>query len=354
VYWQHPAYLTEPKGNRRGFSIRNTPMVNEPFNSTVVQLSRSAVAGKPYTVSEINHPFPNEYACEGIAILAAYSAFQDWDGIFLYTFEHKNPKEWKANQPSHFEIRPDPVKMTNLAAGALMFLRSDIRAALTTVPRSYSIEQVREGIRAPYSEGPYFTAGFSTSIPLQHATRIAGFDKQSDEYPKVSLDSPVVSDTNELAWYASAQTKGLVTVETERSQAIIGFVKSHDKVLKNLSASVENEFCSIVLTSLDDQPISSSQRLLLVATARSANTGMVWDEKRKSVTDWGTAPTVIQPVRGKIVLRNLAPSKRIEAIPLDGKAQAMKDALDVRGEADNYALQVGRPATVWYLVRIQR
>ena len=224
VYWQHPRYLTDPETKRRTFSIKNTPMVNEPFNSTVVQLSRSAVAGKPYTVSETNHPFPNEYACEGIAILAAYSAFQDWDGIFFYTFEHKNPKEWKANMPGHFEIRPDPVRMTNLAAGALMFLRGDVRSALTTIPRSYSKEQVREGIRSPYSDGPYFTPGFSLSIPLRHATRIVGFDGESGAYPKVTQDSPVVSDTGELTWYYSQQTKGLVTVETERTQALVGFV----------------------------------------------------------------------------------------------------------------------------------
>ena len=53
VYWQHPRYLTDPKTRRRTFSIKNTPMVNEPFNSTVIQLSRSAVAGKPYPVRKI-------------------------------------------------------------------------------------------------------------------------------------------------------------------------------------------------------------------------------------------------------------------------------------------------------------
>lgn len=57
-------------------------MVNDPLHSTVVELSRSAVGGKPYIVSEVKHPFPAEFAAEGIPILAAYAAFQDWDGIF--------------------------------------------------------------------------------------------------------------------------------------------------------------------------------------------------------------------------------------------------------------------------------
>jgi hypothetical protein len=55
VYWQHP-------GTREA----KAPMVNDPLRSTVVQLSRTAVAGKPYTVSETNHPFPNDYASDGL------------------------------------------------------------------------------------------------------------------------------------------------------------------------------------------------------------------------------------------------------------------------------------------------
>lgn len=354
VYWQHPRYLTGPKTKRRTFSIKNTPMVNEPFNSTVIQLSRSAVAGKPYTVSETNHPFPNEFACEGIPILAAYSAFHDWDGIFFYTFEHKDPKEWNAKMPGHFEIRPDPVRMTNLAAGALMFLRGDVRSALTTIPRSYTIEQVREGIRYPYSEGSYFTPGFLPSIPLRHTTRIVGFDDEAGEYPKVSSESPIVSDTSELTWHYSEQKKGLVTVETEKSQALIGFVKDHNKALKNLSATVENEFCSIILTALDGRPIPGSINLLLVATARSANAGMIWNENRTSLSNWGSAPTVIEPVRGKVILRNLEPLQQIKIIPLDGAGKALGYTVRAHSTKGDFILSIGEQATTWYMVRIQR
>ncbi|MBL7186276.1 MAG: hypothetical protein ISS70_08110 [Phycisphaerae bacterium] len=354
VYWQHPSYSTDPGTNRRTFSIKNTPMVNDPYNSTVVQLSRSAVAGMPYTVSETNHPFPNEYACEGIGILAAYSAFHDWDGIYLYTFEHKNPEEWRPKILGHFDIRRDPVKMSNIAACAAMFLRGDVRPALETVRRSFSIEQVREGIRLPYSERPYFTPGFSLAIPLRHATRIAGFDDPQGQDTRAGLSSPTVSDTGELAWYHSERTRGFVTVETERSQVLIGFVKGHDYELKNLSATVENEFCSIILTSLDGQPISRSQRLLLVTTARSANSGMIWNEKRTTLSDWGSAPTVIEPVKGKIFLRNLKPAQRIEATPLDGAGKSLGDSIIARDIKGDCTLAVGEQATTWYLIRIRR
>ncbi|MFH1717325.1 MAG: hypothetical protein ABIF19_08250 [Planctomycetota bacterium] len=353
VYWQHPSYLTDPKTGQRTFSIPNTPMVNEPFNSTVVQLSRSAVAGKPYTISETNHPFPNEYACEGIGILAAYASFHDWDGIFFYTFEHKDPNDWKDKMPGHFEIRPDPVKMTNLAACALMFMRGDIRPALRTVERNYTTELIYEGIRSASSQRPYFTPGFPLSTPLEHTTRIASFDYEPGHYQDTEATSPIASDTNELAWYYPPQQKGLVTIETEKSQALIGFVKDDNKTLKNLSASVENEFCSIIMTSLDGEPIASSRSLLLVATARSANSGMQWNAKTTSLDSWGDAPLVIEPVKGQISLRNLKPYKSAEAFALDGKGKSL-GKLPTPGAANSLTITVGEPATVWYLIKIKR
>ena len=77
TYWQHP-------GDR---TYRHAPMVNDPFNSTVAELSRTAMAGQPYTVSEVNNPYPNQFGSEGIPILAAYAGFLDWDAVVWYTFE---------------------------------------------------------------------------------------------------------------------------------------------------------------------------------------------------------------------------------------------------------------------------
>ena len=150
VYWQHPAI----------WGARNTPMVNDPLNSTIVKLSRSAFAGKPYTVSEVNHPNPNEYASEMIPILAAYGAFQDWDGIFFYTFEPKALGDHQPYVADNFDITLDPVKMIQMSVGALLFSRPDVKPAREAVTRSYSAEQVIESMRLPESARPYFTPGF--------------------------------------------------------------------------------------------------------------------------------------------------------------------------------------------------
>jgi len=47
---------------------------------------------------------------------------------------------------------------------------------------------------------------------------------------------------------ADIQKTGLVSVETDRTQALIGFVKANGKSLKHLSADLNNNFASLAAT----------------------------------------------------------------------------------------------------------
>jgi hypothetical protein len=355
VYWQHPRYIRE-EGRKPGFWIPNTPMVNDPLFSTVVQLARSAVAGRPYTVSETNHPFPNAFSCEGIGILAAYALLQDWDGVYFYTFEHKDPREWQTRTPGHFDIRADPAKMTQLAAAALMFHRGDVCSARRCVLRSYSREKVIESIRMPSSEKPFFTPGFSPALPLVHRTQILSFDavprQGSFSCPHVSSTGPFESDTGELNWIHE-DDRGLVTIDTARTQGAIGYVAYHDPELEFLNARVKNEFCSLLLTSLDGEPLRSSKRMLLAAVGRSETTGMRWAEGENTLLDWGHPPFCIEPVRGVVVLKQREVEGPLHLIPLDGTGRALSSGTTVTGNSAAYRIRLDQP-TSWYLLRTQR
>jgi len=344
VYWQHP-------GSRGPL---NTPMVNDPLNSTVVQLSRTAFAGKPYTVSEINHPFPNEWASEGIPIIAAYGGFQDWDAVILYTFEPKLAPDWKPYVGDPFDISLDPVRMTQLASGALTFPRGDVRPARKTIERTYSREQVFESRRLPASAAPYFTPGFPLSLPLRHGSRIRSLDGPPTAKFTAPESGPIVSDTGELQWHTSPADRGLVSVETDRTQALIGFAGAHRKALKNLSAEITNTFASIVLTSLDSRPLSRCRTMLLTAGSRVANTGMKWNETRTRLVGQGGSPSLIEPVAGTITLRNLQGATAVRATPLDGAGRPIAQALQAKKTAGGWVIPIGDPVTTWYVISVAR
>ncbi|HEY1464114.1 MAG TPA: hypothetical protein VGF44_11915 [Terriglobales bacterium] len=345
TYWQHPWEMKV-----------KAPMVNDPFDSTVVELSRTAVVGKPYTVSEVNHAFPNDWGNEGIPILAAYGAFQDWDGIFFYTFEPKASPDWKPYVGDPFDISLDPVKMPELAAGALIFLRRDVSPARTTIARSYSRDQVFDSVLLPQAtDRPYYTPGFPLSIPLQHGSRISSLDgAPTRQFTEPQIPNPILSDTNQLAWYYSSAMAGLVTVDTPQSQALIGFVGANGKSVSNLSADVQNRFCTIQLDSLEPEPISRASKLLLTTGSRVENQGMQWNWIHNGLTDWGGSPTLIEPVIGKITLRNLDGAKSVFAQPLDGSGQPFGPPLPASKTLDGWAIAIGTPATTWYEVIVQR
>jgi hypothetical protein len=347
TYWQHPEYY-----------VRKAPMVNDPLNSTVVELSRSAIAGKPYTVSEVNNPFPNDYGGEGIPVLAAYAGFQDWDAILWYTFEPKVDPEWKPYVGDPFDISLDPVKMPELAAGALMFLRGDVQKARKASERSYSEGQVFDSMLLPGSERPSFTPGIPLDLPLQHEVRISSLNgPPTQSFGEAEAPNPIVSDTGELAWYAAstmAKPDGLVTVDAVRSQALIGFVKARGKTVTNLAADVSNSFCTIVLSSMDDKPIATSSRLLLVAGGPVENAGQAWNTAGTDVTAWGKSPTLVETVQGSITLRQLRGARAVSVQPLDGAGQPFGASVEAIGSGGDWKTKIGDKATTWYQITVAR
>lgn len=341
--------------------VGDVPMVNDPLHSTVVQLSRTAVAGKPYTVSETNHPFPNEYASEGIPILAAYAGFQDWDMIITYTFEPKKDPAWKPYVGDAFDISLDPVRMTEMAAGALMFLRGDIQPARQTVERTYSKEQVLDagllpgGLR-PGSEQPYFTPGFPLSLPLEHAVRTKSFDGPPTAKLAATEGNPIVSDTKQLTWYTSDAKTGMVTVETDRTQALVGFIKANHKTLKNLGADIDNNFATIVLSSMDQKPLAQAGKMPLTTGSRVANTDQKWNDAHSGLGRGGQghSPTLIEPVTGTVTLRSISGATAVSAAALDGSGKAIGKEIQAKKTPDGWVLPIGDPVTTWYVISVRR
>jgi len=343
-YWRHPSVAP----------FRHNPMVNEPLNSTVVELSRTAIAGKPYTVSEVNNPWPNQFACEGIPILAAYGDFLNWNGIIFYTFEPKRDANWRPVLTEAFDMSHDPVKMPQMAAGALMFIRGDFDGAKKTVERSYTKEEVWDSRLVGHTNRPYFTPGFPMSVPLLHGSRIKSLDGRQTASIRAGFAAPFKSDTGQLTWFTNSADQGLVTMDSPRSQGLVGFVKANHKQVSNLSADVTNTFCAITLSSLDSKPIAETSRMLLVTGSRGGNSGMTWRADGARPASWGESPTVIEPVTGTIILRSLHKADKVLVNALDGSGRPIGEPVSARKTDAGWEIRVGEPVTPWYEIRVER
>lgn len=353
VYWHdYGNYLGEVPGHERWGRPDNLPMVSVPEISTVARLSRSPVEGLPFVVSEINNGSYNDFYAEGIPIAAAYAAFQDWDGIYLFALAHRGPKTWETLYPGGLDLVVDPVRLANFSAYGLIFQRRDLLPSQTTVYRGYDEEQLLEGIRQPEGGMPFFTEGYPPLTPLVHRARISSFHRKSADYPAVPDRTGIESDTGELYWSA-AEANSLFQLSSGRSEAVVGFVGSKASRLKHLSVDLENEFAAVTLTSLDAAPISSSRNLLLVATAGAGMSGMKWTDGKTKSLDKGNRPVTIEVVEGTVTLSGLGKARSVTMTPLDGAGNPIRQVTRPvrKGKA---VLELGKDVTVWYSLKVAR
>lgn len=355
TYWQHPAYLSDSNGRRIGFEIRNTPAVNEPSRLPFVTLTRAAVKDKPFMVSEVNHPYPNEFAAEGIPMLAAYGAFQDWDAVFWYSFEHSAAELWdKPKLPGHFDMRQDPLKMTQWAAPALTFLRGDVQPAERIIERSYSADEVRSSLLLPSQHQPFFTPGLPEALPLLHGTRVSSLTASKPTAPVEHTSSPpYITDTRQIAWRPLPNGRGLVTVDTDRTQSVIGWLRDTPEGTRSLSLKMTNDFGATTLVSMSNDPIAKGSRLLLVVGTKTANRDMEWNAKRTSTTDGGTPGMMIEAPEGTVILRGID-AKSVRATPLDGGGRPLSKPAALTRTTSGWELLLSSAVTPWYLIEVAR
>jgi hypothetical protein len=143
-------------------------------------------------------------------------------------------------------------------------------------------------------------------------------------------------------------------VETDRTQALVGFLKANRKTLKNLSADISNNFATLIVTSLDAKPLATSDKMLLTAGSRVTNTNFKWDLVNPRNVTWGGSPSLIEPVTGTVVLRNLKAAASVTATALDGSGKPLGAAIPAKKTADGWSIALGNPVTTWYVLEVKR
>ncbi len=360
AYWQHPHFPRQP-WSRTDWEIGNTPMLDAPDANCISQLSRSAVVGKPFAVSEYNHPFPNEYGCEMPLLLAAYASLQDWDAIYGYTFLHLYEDRLLGGDcvTGYFDLANEVGKMAQMPTASLLFQRGDVRAAEKLVAVSYDEQRTYDSLQQPrWGRTRFHLDGdLSPLLPLVHRFRAASFDAAATtrvaDLGFVPPGDRIASDTGELSWQAGQKRTGRLTIDAPRIQAALGWIGGQTVRTADAEFRLRTPFCAVSLIAIDGQPLARSQEILLVAAARCANTGMTWNAERTSISDqWGGPPLLIEPVVGQIAVRREAASPPLRLIPLDGVGRATTatrgpNTID-RGQARFDLLP--DDGTVWYML----
>jgi len=315
-YFDHPQF-----GYGVEVVFEDQPMVLNPADSLPNNLAYYKVAGKPFVVSEWNCCFPNEYRVEGPLLMAAYACLQDWDGVLEFSF---NSGEWKAPMEDNFDISAWPNVWSQWPAAAALFHRGDVATAKGIYEQILGDKDLYGPIEEdkPIADEPY--------LPLITKTQI-GFGRDGNT-PDTgyylsnfanSNNKVIASDTGELKWNYG---QGFFTINTDKTQAAVGFLNGKNIQLKDVNIAARTKFCSLSLVSLDDQPLALSRHLLLTSAARIENQGQKFNVSKTQLKDVGRAPILVEGVEARITL-NRQPLE-VYSMDINGKRLAELEMQD--------------------------
>lgn len=344
AYWQHPSFPSAAF-DPNNYRTENNAMVKNSGLGTLDGLANHRVAGKPFTVTEYNHPAPNEYAAETVPLMFSYAAWQDWDGIFL--FAYGGTPTGKIS--SFFDVSNHPAIMSYLPAAAGLFLRGDLSPSPQTMTLSIPIPLVAK-LKAEGSDYAFYNtagkmpegAGFFT-----HRAALA-FVNTKQTQPTIALAGTAPTNAP-LAWDHAA---GIYSVNTPQTRCLIGFVGDKTQSVGDMTwqgAKAGRNFVSLTATARDGKSLAASGAILVTVMSKAENPGLVWNAERTFATNaWASGPVEVEGVTGNLTLATGAKSAKVYALDNNGNRKG-----EVSASVANGKLTLGvSPAhgTAWYEV----
>lgn len=332
AYWQHPSF-PHKAWDVNDWTIPNTPMVADLADGkggTLQSLAEYRVAGKPYSVSEYNHPAPNDYRAETLPELATFAAFQDWDMIYLFDYGDYGAEASNDKINGYFGISSDPAKTAFLPAAALIFRAGEF--APTPTKRDKSIFLSGQDVGRLLTAGAAWKPADSTDNSSLFSRRLAiSFSNTAQEatglalldaVPSVSIFLPPPPPPPLALFTAKTPAGGQYLAVTPSAQAVVGYVGGQTVTLGANTLTFPafgNNFAAVTLTPKDQDIIVQSHKLLLTLVGKVENQDMGWNADRTSVgSKWGNGPTVAEGIPATVTLKTRA-ARHVWALDGTGK-----------------------------------
>jgi len=345
AYWQHPRFPGRPwdQGN---WTVEQVAMVDKPGGATLPRIAAERMAEKPFTVTEYNHPAPNDYQAECAPTLAAYAAAQDWDGVWLFAYSHAKYDEGREAFSGFFDIDANPAKWGFSQAGAAIFRQG----AIPPHRRAYSLCIAADEEPLSSLAVHYLNHDRDMLAVVSDKMKTTWQDLLGVRLEVALTGHSGVTDSGSfleprMTWAVDEKGRGLFTAAGPGAAVYVGHAGGAAESLPIRVA--KPDFAAVTVTALDGRPLADSSAILIAACGRCENTGMQFSADRKTVgRNWGNPPVCIGLVEGTVVL---PPGHwKCRALKPDGTPAADVPLADDKGRA---VLRMSpQHKTMWYLV----
>lgn len=357
-YYGHPHFIEKPW--RLPAKLKTTSSISE--YGGCISTSAQRMAGKPFSVSEWNYVNNNDHSAEGAFLMGAYGALGDWDMLCRFAYAHFEMDFSKPFPRIHyFDTATNPVAALSERAGALFFLRRDVKTSDFSIPLFIPENFFENGgkDRLKYSKknsritrftGLYAATGIELSptasgfkIPANAPFAIAADDSviKQNKFAKPVIDemSPDASaalekltdgkinfadktfesSTSGMKMDCAKQTWQLTTPRSEAFIAPEGFEYKGD------FANIKNTYgwSATGVLSLEQKPLRKSSRILILHLSDVKNTNMRFDDKEKTILrDFGELPLLARKAKSVLRIGNAPKSMKLYALNSDGSRRA--------------------------------
>jgi hypothetical protein len=300
-YWEHPQFPGSG-WDRANWTIKNSPMVavmGPRRFGELGDLAYTRVAGKPFTVSEYDHPAPSEYVCEMYPEMAVFGCRQNWDAIYAFDMGTYGSRNTDGRISSYFDQINHPAKWS-LAPFASRVFRGGL------VPPASAVAELRPG-RPVWGEAMHYDMLWAKINP-QDPFDFLDCRLQVSDRPSAGTSTLVRSGAVSAspAWLHKARLGQVFIAHSAQAAVATGFLGGDTVDTGAFTVSCPRfgrDFATVAVVSLDGKPLPQSSRLLLTVVARAENEGMVWNEAHNSLgKDWGHGPTIVERVPASIRL----------------------------------------------------
>jgi hypothetical protein len=333
AYWQHPRFPRRD-WDPGDWVIEQKAMSDYPEQGTLFQMAAERLAGKPFTVTEYNHPAPLDSQAECVPMIASFAAAQNWDGVWLYTYAHGNAAWDRRHLNSYFDIDTNPAKWGFMPAGAAVFRDESLQpfSQLATACQQ-RLWKALAGLHL--KAGRHMLAAIGPTAKLKHSPfRGSSYIKKARYAVEVIDGKPVCGEQ------CGCQ---ILTGSTERFQSLSMALPSV------VSTGESGDYRRIAGGGGTAKPLGAGAEDCFTACGRCENTGMQFSEDRTTVgRNWGNAPVQIEAVEG--VIQFDADS------PFGGPGVVCKPLNPDGSVRQSYPISNGRIPlsatfeTMWYLV----
>lgn len=305
--------------------VDNASMLALP-GSGLLSMGMYQVAGKPFCSTEWSSMPPNEWKAEAAPLMAFYGmGLQGWDASYHFLNSRAYPGDGWPELSKY--VTDTPHYIGQFPALSLAVRRGDIAQAPAAAARQVTIPDLFAGTDPLHQD---FTGGghdvkslqgqLATPMPVLAIGKVTvGF---GDDQPSTvdwakywdSSAKLVCSMTGELAWNYGRQ---VVTVDTPRTQAVVGRAGGQMFKLGAMDVAVTTPFVSLLFTALDGKPIDESKHVLITAMARDRQTNAKYSDDGTKLLAVGGPPLLMEPVQALIRMKGLPPTS-VNALDIYG------------------------------------